>query len=207
MEISPLELALRSFAAFGTFHHILLTTCMGIEWFTRVECTMPWCTDTQQTLDNLFTIDSGTYRKFNKLFSGARSCFVCREGYQHEGVKDWHEVVGLVRSGKPWNTLLEFGSEEEESRLRWTWKCCESCREKTLGTMNELNSDMRSASEDLQAKPEEDDHEIVCLIDTEVSSSNLWRMTGLKPGIGTVSSDEDLEDEDSSDGNSSEGVI
>jgi len=50
---SPMQLALRSFAAFGTFHSILMASGADIVKFAEKESTMPWCNHSQETLMSL----------------------------------------------------------------------------------------------------------------------------------------------------------
>lgn len=53
---SPMQLALRSFDALRTFYFILITSGIDIVHFTELECMMPWCAYTQETLMDLFSL-------------------------------------------------------------------------------------------------------------------------------------------------------
>lgn len=211
MEVSPLELALESFAVFRAFNNMLLATGTDVKEFTKVECTMPWCTWTQQTLENLFSVDPGRCLRLTPLFSRRRFCHACSQDFQHEGVMDWQGIVELVRSGRSLDSLLEFSSDEEEDRLRLEGAYCESCLKQKSGTRAIFHSDAGSASEDSEFDTEEDNDETMAFIETEVEngSSSVGRISVAehnRSGDGdTDSSDDDLEDEDFSDGDSSDG--
>jgi hypothetical protein len=124
---SPLELALRSFDALRTFHNILLACGMDIITFVEVECTMPWCTYTQETLINLFTLQPQKYKAFRSVFAFKNNCGGCDNWFQYEGLLDWNETIELVRSGRSLTDLLRFLSKEELKELDESTHYCGVC--------------------------------------------------------------------------------
>ena len=110
---SPLELALRSFDALRTFHNILLACGMDVITFVEVECTMPWCTYTQETLMNLFTLQPQEYMAFRSVFAFGYHCIDCDDWFRYEGLLDWDETTELVKSGRSLTNLLHSLTKEE----------------------------------------------------------------------------------------------
>jgi hypothetical protein len=127
-EISPMELALGSLAALGSFHHILLATGTDVNDFTKVECTMPWCHYTHQTLDAFFSLEPEEYDTLRRRVPGKSPCYGCLKYFQHYDVEDWEAVVGLVKSGRSLASVLRFASEAEREEFLVASKLCKCCR-------------------------------------------------------------------------------
>jgi hypothetical protein len=146
IETSPMELALGSFAALATLHHILLATGADVKEFTKVESTMPWCVFTRQTLDGFFSLDPEEYSSLQQRFPGQSHCFRCRMEFQHYDVEDWEAVVGLVKSGRSLHSVLKFTSEAEEDLYLSGRRLCKSCWGDCYD--NSMSEDSRSDSEE-----------------------------------------------------------
>jgi hypothetical protein len=192
---SPMESALNSFAALGTFHHILLATEIDVKGFTKVECTMPWCDYTQQTLERFFSLDPCLYSIFERLFQGKPMCFECDkkfERYNIGGLGTWEAVVGLVESGRSLASVLEFASEAEMERILEASEICESC---------ERNRYENSMSEGHRSDSEEDFSEWMGFVEVEPEQGirGNWRISTLDDDHSEDHRDADTSDEDSID--------
>lgn len=196
-EQSPMQLALRSFIAPEMFHSILMASGIEIVSFTELECTMPWCTYTQETLMNFFSLHHWQYTYFRTLFSVRSDCRRCRRDFQHEGLMNWVQTVELVESGRSLASLLKFPSEEARDALLVSIAYCEDCRADTY-----TSSDESEESEDDQA---EDDDEHMGFIEGEVEFEedplSDMRVSGMgyeqmEGGTEACSSGESLSDED-----------
>jgi hypothetical protein len=195
-EQSPMQLALSSFEALRTFHYILKVSGTDIVQFTELESTMPWCTYTQEALMNFFSLSLQQYTYLEILFSARKICRRCHRGYQHEGLMNWEEILGLVRSGRSLASLLQVPSQEEVDALLLSSFYCEDCR---LDTYTSSESD---ESEDDQT---EDDAEHMGFIASEIEGDENplsgMRVSGmgnerLEGGTDACSSDESSSDED-----------
>lgn len=193
-EQSPMQLALRSFAALGTFHSVLVASGTDIVKFTEVECTMPWCTYTQDMLMDFFSLQHQSYEYFVSLFPTISICHDCNSGFQHEGPMIWEETIKLVRSGRSLANLLECLLEEEEDTLESCMDYCEDCR---LGMCRSSES---NESEDDQA---DDNAEQMGFIEGEIEGDenplNHTRVHGMEYERMEEGTDADSSDESSSD--------
>lgn len=137
---TPLQVALRSFDTFARFHCILVATGTDPKAFAATESTMPWCNYTQQTLENLFSVDVDAYEKLKPLFKRLKYCRSsdrspeCFRVFYSNELLDWYEVIALVRSGRSLASLLRFPSEEEERRLHLASYYCDACTSKMAGS-------------------------------------------------------------------------
>lgn len=122
--VSPMELALRSFDALRTFHGILLACGTEIIKFAEVECTMPWCTYTHNMLMEFFSLRPQEYIRFYPLLSSEALCHDCGFRLGNEGITVWKEVVDMVRSGGSLRSSLGYMSEE---RRDLSSPFCQSC--------------------------------------------------------------------------------
>jgi hypothetical protein len=138
IETSPMELALGSFAALESFHRILLATGVDVDEFAKVECTMPWCHHTQQTLNGFFSLELESYWRYKWIFW---SCHGCCFAFSDEPLQDWDTVVELVKSGTTLDNLL-YGLEEELWPRR---RHCGVCEEKS--SFNSIGEGSLSGSE------------------------------------------------------------
>jgi hypothetical protein len=190
---SPMQLALRSFDALGTFHSILMASGTDIVRFTELECTMPWCTHTQETLMDFFSLQPQSYTHFRSLFSTPSMCHDCDRKFQHEGLMNWEETVELVESGRSLAILLQFPSEEAKDALFESISYCEDCR---------LDTYISSESDESEDDQTEDDAEHMGFIESEIEGDENplsgMRVSGmgnerLEGGTDACSSDEDLE--------------
>ncbi|GAB7331330.1 hypothetical protein MBLNU13_g02769t1 [Cladosporium sp. NU13] len=194
---SPMQLALRSFAALGTFHSILTASGTDIVKFTEKESTMPWCNHSHETLISFFSLQHQEYSYFISLFSTPSMCYDCGCEFQHEGFTNWEEAVELVRSGRSLASLLEYPSEEERYILDLSMDHCETCR-----------FDMHASSESDESEDgqTENDNEHIGIIEGDVEGDgdplSDERISGMEfermeEGTDADSSDESSSDEDS----------
>lgn len=186
---SPMQLALRSFAALGTLRHILMASGTDVADFARTECTMPWCTQTQETLTNFLSLEPQRYTVYESFFSKRKMCPCCLEIFQHEGVMDWEEACQLVNSGRSLASLLEYPSQAEEERLNFLVSCCETCR---------VHTQAPPESDDSEDDTEDDDDEHMGFIESEIGDDED------NPGDLSVSRMEHEQMEDYADGDSSD---
>jgi hypothetical protein len=190
---SPMQLALKSFAALRIFHLILMASETDISNFAKVECTMPWCDYTQETLMNFFSLQPWEYTEFSGLFSTAAICQPCGEKFQHKGLMNWEGTIQLVNSDKSLASLLDYTSEAERKRHRSLMRCCESCRSYVY------TSSESDESEDDQA---EDNEEHMGFIEGEVEGDaeplGDIRIPGMEYERMEESTDADSSDESSS---------
>ena len=131
IEISPMESALRSFHALGTFHHILLTSKTDIITFVRKECTMPWCNYASETLMNFFSLSLEGYTMYETLFQEGLYCRNCNEYFHDEdGRFNWQKTIELVERGRSLasilDTFLSSSDKEVEGFIR-PKEICEQC--------------------------------------------------------------------------------
>lgn len=156
---SPMQLALKSFTALRIFHLILMASETDIANFAKLECKMPWCVYTQETLINFFSLQPWRYTKIGGLFSTFAVCQCCGDKFQHEGLMDWEETIQLVNSGRSLASLLDYPSEAENNRLLSLMRYCGSCR------LDVCTSSESDESEDDQT---EDNNEHMRFIEDEV---------------------------------------
>jgi hypothetical protein len=199
IETSPMELALSSFFALGSFHLILSATGIDVKDFTKVECTMPWCHHTQQTLDRIFSLDPEEYWGLQQRFPGESRCFGCHGPFQHYDVEDWEAIVGLVKSGRSLDSVLEFASEADEAIYLSTRKLCKSC------SRHRYENNM---SEDSCSDSEEDVSEWMGLVEVESEQGvrGDGRISTLDIDQFEDDGDADTSDEDPSDEISSDEI-
>jgi hypothetical protein len=188
---SPLELALRSFGALRTFHNILLTCRTDAVTFIEVECTMPWCTYTQELLMNLFTLQPQEYRTFRSVFACNNYCFGCDDWFQHEGLLDWDETIELVRSGRSLANLLHSLSKEELEESDESTEYCGVC---------EWSPESVCKSRSSQRTQEEDTDENMGFIEGEigVECHNNLEIFGAEDERLVIGTDTDSDDDSSS---------
>jgi hypothetical protein len=191
-ETSPMELALGSFAALATLHYILLATGADVKEFTKVECTMPWCALTQQTLDGFFSLDPEEYSSLQQRFPGQSHCLTCWMEFQHYDVEDWEAIVGLVKSGRSLHSVLKFASEAEEDVYLLRRESCKSCWEVCYGN---------SISEESRPDLEEDVSEWMGFVEVESEQGvrGDGRISALDGDQSEDVGDSDTSDEDSID--------
>jgi hypothetical protein len=132
IETSPMELALGSFAALESFHRILLATGVDVDEFVKVECTMPWCHLTQQSLKGFLSLELESYWEYKWIFW---SCHGCCFAFTDEPLQDWDTVVESVKSGTPLDILL-YGLEEKLWPLR---RHCGVCERRYLNSIDEAS--------------------------------------------------------------------
>jgi hypothetical protein len=154
IEASPMELALYSFAALGSFRRILLNTGADVKEFAKLECTMPWCHHTQQVLDAFLSLDPEEYSPRKRRFKRPLPCsWGCGRDYADE---IWKVVVELVKSGISLDSALVVS----ETRGGWPLSdldYCESCR----------RDGKYSASVDFSSDSEEDVSECMGFVEIE----------------------------------------
>ena len=126
--ISPMQMALTSLRALANFRYILSASGIDIVEFAEKESTMPWCTDTKETLMNFFSFESKDYEAFEYIVSSPTLCDRCWREFQYKGLIDWGIVVGLVRSGNPLAIVLSpLRSDLSEEDLESVSYLCEDC--------------------------------------------------------------------------------
>lgn len=193
----PMQLALRGFAAVGTFHSILVASGTDIVRFTELECMMPWCDYTQEALMSFFSLPPERYLEFAALISAPKMCYFCYKEFQHEGLMTWEETIQSVKSGRSLASLLEYPSKAEESRLNFLMRHCEDCRSEVY-TSSESDD-----SEDDQT--EDSDDERIGFIESEIGDDEDFlsdirvsqvEHEQMEYDAGVGSSDESLSDED-----------
>lgn len=126
---SPMQLALRSFAALGTFRSILTASGTDIVKFTEKESTMPWCNHSKEALMSLFSLQSRRYKDLAFLFDTTDTCRRCFRKVQREARLDWKETVESVTTGDSFaSLLLESLLSEQEAKRRYSVRYCEACK-------------------------------------------------------------------------------
>jgi hypothetical protein len=157
---SPMQLALRSFAALGTFHSILMASGTDIVKFAEKESTMPWCNHSQETLVSLLSLQPQRYEDLASLFDTVDSCRCCHHNFEHDAVWDWEEIVASVENGKSLVSLLDPLVGQKEDYFGSSLHYCEDCE---LGMQTPCASgeshDAQAEGSDETAESDSEDNE------------------------------------------------